>query len=84
MSVPKSWLWPDHAISKQESRALREEHNALVNAHAGLLEACEQAEHWLSEEAASPQPGQTKPEEILRVLRAAIAAFKQQPFRDET
>ena len=28
----KSWLWPDHVIGKRESRALREEHNALVNA----------------------------------------------------
>ena len=34
-----SWLWPDHAISKRESRQLREEHNALLNSHAELLEA---------------------------------------------
>lgn len=27
----KTWQWPDHVISKSESRRLREEHNALVN-----------------------------------------------------
>ena len=33
------WLWPDHVIGKRESRKLREEHNALINSHAELLEA---------------------------------------------
>lgn len=33
------WLWPDHAISKRESRQLREEHNAVVNLNSELLEA---------------------------------------------
>lgn len=32
-----SFLWPDHVIGKRESRTIREEHNALVNAHAALL-----------------------------------------------
>ena len=37
----KTWLWPDRKISKTESRALREEHNALVNVSADLLaQAC--------------------------------------------
>ncbi len=31
-----SWLWPDRAISKTESRKLREEHNALVNVYAEI------------------------------------------------
>ena len=35
----RSWLWPDHAIGKRESRRLREEHNKLSNSHAELLEA---------------------------------------------
>lgn len=35
-----TWLWPDHAITKAESRNLREEHNALANSHAELLAAC--------------------------------------------
>ena len=35
----QSWLWPDRTIGKAESRQLREEHNALVNSHAELLEA---------------------------------------------
>ncbi len=34
-AAPEPWLWPDHVISKRESRALREQHNALVNSHAG-------------------------------------------------
>ena len=33
-----SWLWPDHRIGIRESCRLREEHNALVNSHAELLE----------------------------------------------
>jgi len=34
-----TWLWPDHEISKSESRRLREEHNALANSHADLMRA---------------------------------------------
>lgn len=34
-----AWHWPDHIIRKRESRRLREEHNALYNSHAELLEA---------------------------------------------
>ena len=34
-----AWLWPDHVIGKRESRVLREEHNAVYNSHAELLEA---------------------------------------------
>jgi hypothetical protein len=37
----QSWLWPDRTISERESRQLREEHNALVNLNAELLEALE-------------------------------------------
>jgi hypothetical protein len=36
--TPGPWLWPDHAISKLASRALREEHNRLVNHCAELAE----------------------------------------------
>lgn len=39
MSAPQSWLWPDHVIGKRESRRLRAQHNALVNAHAEALDA---------------------------------------------
>jgi hypothetical protein len=39
----KSWLWPDRAIGQKEARQLREEHNAVVNSHTELLEACESA-----------------------------------------
>lgn len=34
----KTWLWPDHAISKTESRQLREEHNATVNVVVELVD----------------------------------------------
>ncbi len=36
----RSWLWPDHAITKADSRWIREEHNALVNDYNDMLEAC--------------------------------------------
>ena len=39
-----SWLWPNHTIGVKESRQLREEHNALVNSHAELLDALAYAE----------------------------------------
>ena len=31
--------WPDHNIGKRESRRIREEHNALFNSHAELLDS---------------------------------------------
>lgn len=37
-----------------------------------LIEALEAAEHWLAEEAASPHPGQTRPDDILRTIRDAL------------
>lgn len=40
MTKTISWLWPDRIIRKRESRRLRDEHNALVNSHAELLEVC--------------------------------------------
>ena len=33
------WLWPDKIIGKEESKILRQEHNALVNDCCGMLEA---------------------------------------------
>lgn len=38
-----------------------------------LRAALEAAEHWLAEEAASPHPGQTRPDDILRTIRAALS-----------
>lgn len=43
----QSWLWPDRQIGKRESRQLREEHNALVNSHTELLEACKSMLDWM-------------------------------------
>ncbi len=42
-----------------------------------LLAACQAAEHWLQAEL--DRPGETRPEDILRVLRAAIARAEGQP-----
>ena len=33
------WLWPNRKIGKKESGEMREEHNAVVNDNANLLEA---------------------------------------------
>lgn len=35
-------------------------------------DALEAAEYWLAEEAASPHPGQTRPDDILRTVRDAL------------
>jgi hypothetical protein len=43
----------------------------LIAAAPKLLEACEQAEYWLTAER--DNPGQASPKEILRVLATAIA-----------
>lgn len=43
------------------------------NSKSRLLAACEAAEHWLAEELVNPG---TKPDEILRVIRGAIADAK--------
>lgn len=34
--IPRTWLWHDDIILSAESRSLREDHNATVNAHAEL------------------------------------------------
>jgi hypothetical protein len=41
-----------------------------LGAKQQLLAACRAAEHWLQAELG--RPGETRPDEILRVLRAAI------------
>lgn len=43
--------------------------SATISTYRAAMEA---AEHWLAEEAASPHPGQTRPDEILRVIREAL------------
>ena len=42
-----------------------------------LLAACQSAEHWL--QAERDRPGETRPDDILRVLRAAITRAEGQP-----
>jgi hypothetical protein len=50
-----------------------------VGAKQQLLAACHAAEHWLQAEL--DRPGETRPDEILRVLRAAIERAQGQPRR---
>ena len=47
-----------------------------VGAKQQLLAACQAAEHWLQAEL--DRPGETRPHEILRVLRAAIGRAEGQ------
>jgi len=46
---------------------------ALADDYARLRSALEAAHYWLTEEATSSHPGQTSPDEILRVIEAALA-----------
>ena len=48
-----------------------------IGAKQQLLAACQAAEHWLQAEL--DRPGETRPDEILRVLRAAIERAEGQP-----
>jgi hypothetical protein len=71
--MPRTWLWPDHRISKSESAALREEHNRLVNSHAALLKALRIAQAALDED-----PGLETP--IGHTISAAIAQADPPPI----
>ena len=46
----------------------------MIETTISLLDACKQAECWLQAELDSDEPGVTRPDEMLRVLRAAVAA----------
>ena len=48
-----------------------------IGAKQQLLAACQAAEHWLQAEL--DRPGETRPDEILRVLHAAIERVDGQP-----
>jgi uncharacterized protein DUF3489 len=48
-----------------------------LGAKQQLLAACQAAEHWL--QAERDRPGEIRPDDILRVLRAAIARAEGQP-----
>ena len=53
-----------------------------VGAKQQLLAACEAAEHWLQAEL--DQPGETRPDDILRTLHAAIERAQAKPRREAT
>jgi hypothetical protein len=50
-----------------------------LGAKQQLLAACQAAEHWLQAELDAP--AETRPDEILRILRAAIERAEGQPRR---
>jgi hypothetical protein len=66
----------DHIATVYRLRSQSEEqHAAIARTLAGsyrAVAALEAVEHWLAEEAASPHPGQTRPDEILRTIRDAL------------
>lgn len=62
-------------IGPERNRKEREANAVLIKTAPVLLEACEQAEHWLTElkaEHDNHQAEYIEPAEILRVLRSAI------------
>jgi len=61
----------DAVVANPETTGMR------VGAKQQLLAACQAAEHWL--QAERDRQGETRPDEILRVLRAAIARAEGQP-----
>ena len=73
-SKHSTWLWPDRTIGKRESRALRDEHNRLINSHAKLLEAIEQSltAYGALGYMRPKEYAQRRFDEINRVLSAAI------------
>lgn len=69
----KSFLWPDHNIGKRESRRIREEHNAAINALAEALAACRMVvERWESGDLA----------EAARACQAVIDAHEPEANQD--
>jgi hypothetical protein len=57
-------------------------HRPSCSAKEQLLAACEPAEHWLQAEL--ERTGETRPDDILRTLRAAIDRAQGQPRRATT
>ena len=64
---------PDHADLAVRTRAVRPVKSGAANR---MLADLEQDEHWLHTELDCPEPGAMKPDEILSVIRSAIATTK--------
>ena len=75
------WLWPDRTIGKRESRQLREDHNATVNAIADSLARVAELEAALSRLVNAPDVNEDmlSPETIVAAeqARAALARSTQ-------
>ena len=65
------WLWPDRQISKTESRELREEHNALVNAYGNALDVLMDAEFLLRKAGINPKEAPAMADSFKRAAAAA-------------
>ena len=72
-SPPHALDHPADAASPQSSPTSKR----ALTVKQQLLAACHAAEHWL--QAERDRSGETRPDEILRVLRAAIARAEGQP-----
>lgn len=70
-TVFTSWLWPDRVIGKRASGMLRAEHNALVNAHAALVDAAQIIDR------------ETGVTELVCVLKRCHGMFQQSPLNDD-
>ena len=76
VTTPASWLWPDRTIWKQESRLLRDEHNALVNSHAALMETLRIIERQMDGETTFPGPIYLSAAEANQIIEAIAAVDK--------
>ena len=72
-SPPHALDHPADAASPQSSPTSKR----ALTVKQQLLAACHAAEHWL--QAERDRPGETRPDEILRVLRAAIERAEGRP-----
>ena len=72
--------FPVAATAAPETEPAESETN--VSPKQQLLAACQAAEYWLRAEL--DRPGETRPDDILRTLRAAIDRARQQPRRAVT
>lgn len=73
----KTWLWPDRAIGKRESRELREAHNATVNMAAELLHELLATKSWMEDCMLERQQRGLPSRERYEAVAAIIAKAHQ-------
>lgn len=76
MKTHTSWLWPDHAIRKRESRQLREDHNHVVNEYTDLARMLQRlAEKVRRANAIQHSGGEIAPEDWAELDQLTNEAF---------